>query len=199
MKVCWGHLWPASQGGCHILPSQHHLSAILGDGTNHFGDKFALSDAKAESALGMLYRKTDLIFLDNLSPIVWICLKGREQLLKSTGRERKQSSLYWSNNPVAITVLSGEIRLEGCESHKEVVFSCNMLFKRPQLASFRQWYFPPKVSTSSNFSWRQKPDSSNPGEVRCFPERGFLMSTEHPGTRALHERHVGNRQQRKYK
>lgn len=67
--------------------------------------------------------QTDLIFLDNLSSIVWIRLKGREQSLMSTGRERKQSPLLWSNNPAATTVLSGEIRLEGCESHKEVVFS----------------------------------------------------------------------------
>ena len=84
----------------------------------------------------MLYRTTDLIFLDNLSSIVWICLKRREQLLMSTERERKQSPLHWYNNPAATAVLSGEIRLEGCKSHKEVVSSCKMLFKRPQLASF---------------------------------------------------------------
>lgn len=54
----------------------------------------------------------------------------------STGRERKRSPLHWYNNPAVTAVLSGEIRLEGCESHKEVVFSCKTLFKRTQLASF---------------------------------------------------------------
>lgn len=126
----------ATQGGHHLIPSQHSVPATLGDGTSHPGEDFALSGAKAESALWMLYRKSDLIFLDNLSSIVGICLKGREQLLTSTGRERKQSLLHWSNNPAATAVLSGEIRLEGCESCKEVVFSCKMLFRRPQLASF---------------------------------------------------------------
>lgn len=54
---------------------------------------------------------------------MWVYLKGREQLLMSTGRERKQSPLHWSDNPAATAALSGEIRLEGSESHKEVVFS----------------------------------------------------------------------------
>lgn len=159
-EMCWGHLRPATQGGCHVLPSPDTVPAVPGDGTRHVGEDFALSGAKAEPGHGMFYRKTDWIFLDNLSPIVWICSKGREQLLKSVGRERKQSLLPWSNNSAAASVLSGEIRLEGCESHKEVVFSCKTLFQRPQLAPFWQWYFPPEVSTASDFPRRQKLGSS---------------------------------------
>lgn len=122
--------------GQHLLPSWHSVSITLGDGTSHLEEDFALSGAKAESTLWMLNRKTDLIFLDNLSSTVWLCLKGREQLLMSTGRERKQSSLHWSSNPAAAAVLSGEISWRGASPAKKLCFLPKLFFERPQMASF---------------------------------------------------------------
>lgn len=49
----------------------------------------------------------------------------RERAVVNVYRKGKKTEalLHWSNNPAATAALSGEIRLEGCKSHKEVVFS----------------------------------------------------------------------------